>query len=348
MSAPRVMIIDDSALMRQLLTTLLAERGCQVVGSAADPVSAAQRIPQLKPDVLTLDVEMPRMNGLDFLARLMRTAPLPVVMVSSLTEKGAETTLRALELGAVDFVTKPTVDVSAGTEALADEIAKKVRMAAKTQVRRRVGPPPAQAAPASKMDPKVIRTTDRVICIGASTGGTEALKEVLCALPADAPGVVIVQHMPEQFTKQFAERLDQLTALHAAEAVHGERVMAGHIYLAPGNRHLRIGRSGATYTLALSDEAPVGHHRPSVDVLFHSAAQALGRNAVAAILTGMGADGAQGMKAMRDAGARTVAQDEATSVVYGMPKEAVALGGVEQVLPLKNIARALLQLARAS
>ncbi len=345
MSGPRVMIVDDSALMRQLLTSVLTEEGCTVVGSAPDPVSAAQRIIQLKPDVLTLDVEMPRMNGLDFLARLMRNTPLPVVMVSSLTERGAETTLRALELGAIDFITKPKLDVTAGTEALGKELAAKVKMAARTKVQRRTGLPTEHERSAPKLSPQLIQTTDRVICLGASTGGTEALKEVLCGLPPDSPGIVIVQHMPEKFTSQFAARLDQLTSLHVAEAADGDRIIAGHAFIAPGNRHLRIVRSGATYKLALSDESPVAHHRPSIDVLFESAAKALGRNAVAAILTGMGADGARGMKLMRDAGARTIAQDEASCIVYGMPKEAVAHGGVEQVLPLKKIASGLLAMA---
>lgn len=348
MGSPRVMIVDDSALMRQLLTSILTNEGCEVVGSAGDPMTAVRKLSQLKPDVLTLDVEMPRMNGLDFLARLMRNSPMPVVMVSSLTEQGAETTLRALELGAIDFVTKPKIDVEAGTTALGRELASKVRMAAETRVGRRVARPAGNEAPAAKSAPRLIRTTDRVICLGASTGGTEALREVICAMGPDSPGVVIVQHMPEKFTQQFAARLDKLSALHVSEATEGVRVMPGHVYVAPGNRHLRIERSGAMYVLQLSDEAPVGHHRPSIDVFFESAARSVGRNAVAAILTGMGADGARGMKALRAAGARTVAQDEATCVVYGMPKEAVAMGGVEQVVPLKSIASTLLVLARTT
>ncbi len=345
MSGPRVLVVDDSALMRQLLTNILSNEGCDVVGTASDPKVAVQRLQQLKPDVLTLDVEMPHMNGLDFLARLMRNAPMPVVMVSSLTDRGAETTLQALELGAVDFVTKPKLDVSAGTHALAEELGRKVRTAATVRVaRRQAAPQLAELRP--KLEPALIHTTDRVLCLGASTGGTEALTEVLCGLPPDAPGVVIVQHMPERFTKQLAARLDRVTSLHVTEATHGVRVLPGHAYIAPGNRHLRIVRSGATYVLSLSDEPPVDHHRPSIDVFFESAARAVGHNAVAAILTGMGADGAEGLKLMRDAGARTIAQDEASCVVYGMPKEAVALGGVERVVPLKGVASAMLKFAR--
>ena len=352
MSGPRVLIIDDSALMRQVLQRILTEGGCEVLGVATDPVNAIKRLATMKPDVITLDVEMPNMNGLDFLQRLMRNMPTPVVMVSSLTERGAETTLRALELGAVDFVTKPKLDMRDGLLAQGHELVEKVKAAARVRVGRRVSgitsaPTTTTPVPARPRSPQpLIQTTDRVICLGASTGGTEALREVLCALPPDAPGIVIVQHMPEKFTSQFAQRLDTLTAIHVSEAKHGERVLPGHAYIAPGNRHLRIVRSGAAYTLSLSDEPPLAHHRPAIDLFFESAAVALGRNAVAGLLPGMGADGARGMKVMHDAGARTVAQDEATCIVYGMPKEAVAMGGVDQVLPLGRIAAALMDFAR--
>lgn len=345
---PRVLVIDDSALMREVLQRILTEGGCEVVGTASDPLIAIRRLGSLKPDVITLDVEMPNMNGLDFLSRLMRNMPTPVVMVSSLTEKGADTTLRALELGAVDFVTKPKIDLRDGLVAQGRELLEKVRTAAGVKLARRAAPTPTgPAMPVARMTPRpFIHTTDKVICLGASTGGTEALKEVLCALPPDAPGIVIVQHMPEKFTSQFAQRLDTLTSLHVSEAKDGERVLPGHVYIAPGNRHLRIIRSGAAYLLRLSDEAPLAHHRPAIDLMFESAATALGPNAVAAILTGMGADGARGMKLMHDAGAKTIAQDEATSVVYGMPKEAAAMGGVDTVLPLGRIAHALMELVR--
>lgn len=342
MTSPRVMIVDDSALMRQILTKVLEAGGCSVVATAADPMIAAQKVMTLKPDVITLDVEMPRVNGLEFLERLMRQAPTPVVMVSSLTQRGADVTLRALELGAIDFVTKPALDLERGMEALATELIAKVRVAASSRVGRRAAPSAAAPVKAAA----ALRTTHSVICLGASTGGTEAIKQVLCALPPDSPGVVIVQHMPEHFTRQFAARLDELSSLRVAEAREGERVLTGHAYVAPGGRHLCLRRNGAEYTLHLNDGPLVHHCRPAVDVLFQSAAEALGPNAVAAVLTGMGADGAAGLKAMRDAGARTLAQDEATSVVYGMPKAAFAAGGVERVVPLDSMASAILEMVK--
>jgi two-component system, chemotaxis family, protein-glutamate methylesterase/glutaminase len=341
----KVLVVDDSALMRQLLSELLREDGSlEVVGSAADPIAAIDKIRSLKPDVLTLDVEMPRMDGLTFLEKLMRNHPLPVVMVSSLTESGCATTLRALELGAVDFVTKPKLDVEAGTRAVGRELVEKVRTAAQAKLRSRPrdgAPKPAAAPPRSSVG---IDLTHKLIAIGASTGGTEALRDVLAALPADAPGVVVVQHMPEKFTRSFAERLDSLCRIKVVEARDGERVLPGHAFIAPGNLHMKVVRNGAETRVRVGMAAPVNHHRPSVDVLFGSCARHLGANAIGVILTGMGSDGARGMLAMREAGARTVAQDEASCVVYGMPKEAVELGAVEEIRPLAEIPNAVLRL----
>ena len=339
MAKTRVMIVDDSALMRQLLTEILSrDPEVEVIGSAMDPLAARDKILRLEPDVLTLDVEMPRMDGLTFLEKLMRARPMPVVMVSSLTEKGCQTTLRALELGAVDFVAKPKLDIKAGTLDLAAEIVAKVKSAAKAKVRLQrhplsVGVPPANASPVL-----VFRTTHKIIAFGASTGGTEALREVLAGLPPDVPGIAIVQHMPERFTAAFAERLNTLCQLRVSEAKDGERILPGHAFIAPGNFQMEVVRSGAEYRLRVFQGERVNLHRPSVDVLFHSVARAAGRDAVGVILTGMGADGAAGLLAMRQAGARTVAQDEASSIVFGMPREAILRGGAEEVLGLSRIA----------
>ena len=344
----RVLVVDDSALIRQLLTELLShDPSIQVIGTAPDPYAAVEKIKRLSPDVLTLDVEMPRMDGLTFLDKLMRAHPMPVLMVSSLTQRGAETTLRALELGAVDFVAKPTVDVKSGTLDIASEIVAKVKAAARAKIK--VKPHGAIAAPptpvASLKGEALIRSTHKVIAIGASTGGTEALREVLEAMPCDAPGIVIVQHMPARFTESFAQRLDGLCRIRVHEAKDGDHVLPGHALIAPGDFHMAVQRSGATYSVRVTHGDPVNRHRPSVDVLFDSCAHYLGGNAVAAILTGMGADGARGLLAMRNAGARTVAQDEASCVVFGMPKEAIALGGAECVEPLDRIAGTLLRMA---
>jgi two-component system chemotaxis response regulator CheB len=337
----KVLVVDDSALMRQLLTDLLgADPGLEVVGAAADPYAAWDKLKQFAPDVLTLDVEMPRMDGLTFLGRVMAHRPVPVVMVSSLTERDCDTTLRALELGAVDFVTKPKLDMTTGTLALADEIVAKVKAAARARPRPRAAP--ARLAPAGGG----FNATHKVLAVGASTGGCEALATVLGALPADAPGVVAVIHMPEGFTRSFAARLDKHCAVRVAEAKDGDRVVPGHVLLAPGNFHMSVVRSGAVTTVRVAPGPPVNRHRPAVDVLFQSCAKELGPNAAGALLTGMGDDGARGLLAMRRAGGRTIAQDEASCVVFGMPKEAIALGGVDEVLPLDRIAGQLLRAAR--
>lgn len=345
-----VLIIDDSAVMRQALTALLQlHSAIEVLGVAADPIIAWEKIKALKPDVLTLDVEMPRMDGLTFLEKLMQSHPMPVLMVSSLTEAGCETTLRALELGAVDFITKPKVDLREHMDEIAQEIIAKVLVASSVRLFPRVGQ--EQSATTRAIEARTpsaaaaFRTTERVIAVGASTGGTVALKEFLAVLPADAPGVVIVQHMPEKFTHSFAQHCDRLCTVRVKEAEDGDRVLPGHALIAPGNHHMALRRSGARYFVQVYSGAPVNRHRPSVDVLFESTAECAGRNAVGVIMTGMGADGAQGLLRMREEGARTIAQDEATCVVFGMPKEAIALGAVEQVIPLPQIAPVALQMA---
>lgn len=338
----KVLIVDDSALIRSILKEIISGfPDFEVVGAAPDPYVAREMIKQLNPDVLTLDVEMPRMDGLDFLERLMRLRPMPVVMISSLTEKGAEVTMRALELGAIDFVTKPKAASTLELEEYADEIAEKLRAAARAKVRvvntantRSTGEKAKIRTPFS--------TSEKIICIGASTGGTEAIKAVLIQMPSDSPGIVVAQHMPPGFTRTFAERLNKLCDLHVVEAKGGERVLPGHVFIAPGDDHLLLKRSGANYVTELSKAAPVNRHRPSVDVLFNSAAQSAGQNAVGVILTGMGRDGAQGLLEMRNAGSFTIAQDEESCVVYGMPKEAVNIGAVERTVPLEKIAQELL------
>ncbi len=330
----KVLCVDDSALIRSLMTEIInSQPDMEVVGTAPDPLVARDLIKRLNPDVLTLDVEMPRMDGLDFLERLMRLRPMPVLMVSSLTERGSEITMRALELGAVDFVTKPKLGIRDGLIEYTDTIADKLRAAARARVRAAAQPAPGASAPAPILRSPLL-STEKLIIVGASTGGTEAIKEFLMPLPPDSPAVMIVQHMPAGFTRSFAQRLDGLCRITVKEAEHGERVLPGHAYIAPGDSHLRLARSGANYVAHLSQEAPVNRHRPSVDVLFDSAAEHGGKNVIGVILTGMGKDGARGMLRMREAGAYNLAQDEHTCIVFGMPKEAIATGGVHEIVPL--------------
>jgi len=334
----KVLCVDDSALIRNLMTEIInSQPDLEVVGTAPDPLVARDMIKALNPDVLTLDVEMPRMDGLDFLERLMRLRPMPVVMVSSLTERGSEITMRALELGAVDFVTKPKMGIRDGLLDYTDTIADKIRAASRARVR--AGrPATASAAPVPMLRSPML-STEKLIIVGASTGGTEAIKDFLMPLPPDTPAIMIVQHMPPGFTRSFAARLNGLCRITVKEAEHGERVLPGYAYIAPGDRHLALARSGANYVAHLNDDPPVNRHRPSVDVLFDSAAIHGGKNVTGVILTGMGKDGARGMLRMKDAGAYNLAQDEATSVVFGMPKEAIALGGAHEVVPLQNMAQ---------
>ena len=343
----KVVVVDDSALVRGLLSEIIDRQSdMQCVGVAADPLQAREVIRAANPDVITLDVEMPRMDGIDFLARLMRLRPTPVVMVSTLTERGAEVTMRALELGAVDFVAKPKIGVVDGLKRLADDITDKIRVAAQAQVHRLSAAASTSnatpAAPSTTPSPLGRLSTEKLIFIGASTGGTEATKAVLTELPADMPGILITQHMPAGFTTSYAKRLDSLARIRVKEAVDGERVLPGHAYLAPGGLHLSVERSGANYIARVRDGDAVNRHKPSVEVLFESAARVVGPNALAVMLTGMGADGAQAMRAMRDAGSYNICQDEASCVVFGMPREAIARGAAHEVLPLGRIAAALI------
>ncbi len=354
MAKTRVVVVDDSALIRSLLKEIIdRQTDMQCVGVAADPFAAREVIRDTNPDVITLDVEMPRMDGIDFLGKLMRLRPTPVIMVSTLTERGAEVTLRALELGAIDFVAKPKIGVADGMRLLADDITDKIRTASKAQIRRGAAPLAAAEVPPTARAPAAVHSlgrlsTEKLIFIGASTGGTEATKEVLLGLPADAPAVLITQHMPAGFTTSYAKRLDGLARIRVAEAVDGERVLPGHAYLAPGGFHLSIERSGANYIARVRDGDAVNRHKPSVEVLFESAARVVGPNAFGIMLTGMGGDGARAMRAMRDAGAYNLAQDEASCVVFGMPREAIAQGAVQEVLPLAQIAPHLLERLRST
>lgn len=341
----RVLVIDDSALIRSILREIINSfPDMEAVGAAANPLQARDMIKALNPDVLTLDVEMPEMDGLTFLEKLMRLRPTPVLMISTLTERGSEVALRALELGAVDYIPKPKLGVVEGVQAYADEIAAKIRIAARARVKSTA----ASAVPRSSL-PAIggrFSTSEKLIIVGASTGGTEAIKDLLVPMPADAPAILITQHMPETFTKSFAARLDTLCKMTVREATDGERVLPGHVYIAPGHSHMLVRRSGANYVLKLEQTPPVNHHRPSVEVLFRSAAEHVGSNAIGIMLTGMGKDGANAMLEMRRAGAHNIAQDEATCVVYGMPRAAVEVGAVEEILPMPEIAsRVLARLA---
>lgn len=346
MSPVRVLVVDDSLTMRGLISAALkSDPEIEVVGTAADPIEARAAIKALNPDVITLDVEMPNMNGLEFLEKIMRLRPMPVVMVSSLTERGSEIALRALELGAIDFVTKPRLGVRDGLLNYTELIAGKIRTAASARllparnaaVARQGSEPPQESLLRSPL-----LSTEKLIIIGASTGGTEAIREVLQPLPPDSPAVMIAQHMPAGFTRSFAQRLDGLCRINVKEAEHGERVLPGYAYIAPGGFHLSLARSGANYVAHLDQEPPVNRHRPSIDVLFDSAAKHAGKNAIGIILTGMGKDGAEGLLRMRRAGAHTLAQDEASCVVFGMPREAISLGAVDDVSPLAEVSRRVL------
>ncbi len=347
----RVLTVDDSALMRQVLSSLLAkDPAIEVVGAAPDPYIAREKIKELNPDVLTLDVEMPKMDGITFLEKLMRGHPMPVVMVSSLTEAGCETTLRALELGAVDFITKPKLDLREGMEEIAQDLIGKVKAAAQANVKREarlVKRISSSESDASRFTNDVsrtamIKTTDTIIAIGASTGGTEAVKDVLEMLPPNTPPILVTQHMPERFTKTWADRMNSLCRIAVKEAEDGDSVLPGHALVAPGGYHMTLVRNGARYTVQINQDPPVNRHRPSVDVTFASVARYAGANAIGVILTGMGGDGAKEMVTMKKAGAFTIAQDEASCVVFGMPKEAIKLGGVDKVLPLEDIAGAIM------
>jgi two-component system chemotaxis response regulator CheB len=328
--------------MREMISGMLSsDPEIEVVGAVPDPIIAREKIKQLNPDVLTLDIEMPRMDGITFLEKLMALRPMPVVMISSLTQEGADATLRALEIGAVDFVAKPAINLQSGLLAKQTEIVAKVKAAARAHVRTWA---PHAAEIAVLKRPPGYSSTEKVILIGASTGGVEALNHLILQMPPDSPAILITQHMPEQFTASFARRLDSVASIRVSEARDGERVLPGHAYIAPGDRHLRLSRSGANYTCGVKGTDRVSGHCPSVDVLFHSAAESAGKNAIGVILTGMGKDGADGLLAMRRSGARTLGQDERSCVVYGMPKVAHEIGASEVEIPLTRIAQEILNL----
>ncbi len=336
----KVLVVDDSALIRGILKEIIDRQDdMETVGVASNPLLAREMIKALNPDVLTLDVEMPQMDGLTFLDKLMRLRPMPVLMISSLTERGSDAALRALELGAVDFVSKPKIGVADGMNAYADEIAAKIRGASRSH------PVGRQSLRSAEILPPLgnrLATTEKVIAVGASTGGTEALKLFLMPMPADSPAIMVTQHMPEAFTKSFAARLDSLCKMTVCEAEHNQRVLPGHVYIAPGHSHLLLKRSGTTYLTELSQAAPVNHHRPSVEVLFRSVAQCAGKNAVGVMLTGMGKDGAAAMLEMRQAGSYNLAQDEKSCVVFGMPREAIAVGAVHDQVDIHDMAQRVL------
>jgi two-component system, chemotaxis family, protein-glutamate methylesterase/glutaminase len=348
----RVLIVDDSRMIRDVLTDILKEQpDIEVVGAAADAFEARDMIRDLKPDVVTLDVEMPKMNGLEFLDKLMRAKPMPVVMISSFTETGSDITFRALELGAVDFVMKPRLNEQTPDD-YGHNIAEKIRAAKSARLRapRKADPNDTVSMPAvvaKKPVPRGVKTSDRVICVGASTGGTEAIREFLVGMPQDCPGILVVQHMPENFTRMFAERLNGLCQITVKEAEHNDPILPGHAYIAPGGKHLWVKRDEGQLLAKLSTEPPMNLHRPSVDFLFMSAAKFVGADAIGVIMTGMGKDGAKGMLDMKKAGGWNIAQDEATSVIFGMPREAIELDAVHEVVPLGKLReRALARVAR--
>jgi two-component system chemotaxis response regulator CheB len=354
----RVLIVDDSASVRQALTSILErDPEIEVMGVASDPFVAAKRIRDEIPDVITLDVEMPRMDGITFLRKIMTQHPIPVVMCSSLTERGTQTFMQAIEAGAIDVIVKPKMDVAEHLIEAGMRICQTVKAAARARIPGRRGEVPVHHVdePEKKLSADAVlpppsgramaRTTEAIVCIGASTGGTESLRTVLETLPAASPGIVIVQHMPERFTASFANRLDDLCQMDVKEAEDGDTVLRGKVLIAPGNKHTLIERSGARYYVSVKDGPLVSRHRPSVDVLFRSAACVAGANAVGVIMTGMGDDGARGLAEMKRAGAFTIAQDEATSIVFGMPKEAIATGAVDRVVGLGDIGREILRAA---
>lgn len=360
----RVLVVDDSALVRNLLKEIINHQpDMECIGTANDALAAREMIRDLNPDVITLDVEMPRMDGVDFLGRLMRLRPMPVLMISSLTEHGAEVTLKALELGAVDFVAKPRLGIEHGLLELAEQIVEKIRIASQARVRRlpsmtlasvrrlRALVGPGEEAPLVTTQPLRLSSpllADKLICIGASTGGTEAVREVLSHMPADAPPIVVVQHMPAGFTASFAARLNELCTVTVAEAEHGAPLLPGHAYIAPGGRHFAVVRRTGRYVASIFNADAVNRHKPSVDVLFRSVAEAAGPNAIGIMLTGMGSDGATAMRQMKDAGSYNIAQDQASCVVFGMPREAIAHGATDAVLPLPQIGPAVLARLRKS
>ena len=341
----RVLVVDDSAVVRKVISEELSRyNDIQIVGTAVDPYVARDKIVELQPDVITLDLEMPRMDGLSFLAKLMKHHPLPVVVLSSLTPKNSELAMKALDLGAVEVLCKPGSAYS--TKDISQPLAHAVRSAAAAKVKGGAALAPADAEP-RPVEKLLVQTTHKVIAIGASTGGTKAIEAVLRQMPAAAPGIVIVQHMPEHFTASFAKRLDEICRLEVREARDGDHVVPGVALIAPGNHHMLLARSGGTYLVNIKGGPRVHYQRPSVDVLFHSVAQTAGRNAVGALLTGMGADGARGLLAMRESGARTLAQDEASCVVFGMPKEAIQLGAAHEVVALAAMPHFILQALQA-
>lgn len=350
----KVMIVDDSAVVRQVLASVLAaDPAIEVLGTAADPLFALSKMEREWPDVIVLDVEMPRMDGITFLKKLMAERPTPVVICSTLTEKGASTTMQALAAGAVSIVTKPQVNLSKFLVNASDDLLGAVKAAARANMRQLakskapVQPKLGADAVIPAGQPAMTRTTERVVAIGTSTGGTQALEHILTALPRVCPGIIIVQHMPERFTAAFAERLNGLCQIEVLEARHGDRVMPGRALIAPGGRHMLLKRSGAQYMVEVVDGPPVSRHKPSVDVLFRSTARAAGANATGIIMTGMGDDGARGLREMFEAGAQTLGQDEASCVVYGMPKEAKKLGAVGREIPLEQIPAQILRAERA-
>lgn len=344
----RVLIVDDSAVVRQNLAEIIEEDPVlEVLGTAADPYIAAKKIMKEAPDVITLDVEMPRMDGITFLKKIMSQHPLPVVIISSLSEKATKTGIKALELGAIDIITKPRMDSRTFIHEAKIRICDAIKAAAVSKLKRRKVPTPeihvepkysADAVIKKSATRSMVETTEKVVAIGASTGGTEAIAQFLVELPLDSPGIIVVQHMPEQFTRSFAERLNEVCKVTVKEASNGMSVIRGNVLIAPGNYHTLIKRSGARYYIEVKQGELVNRHRPSVDVLFRSVARYAGQNAIGVLLTGMGKDGAYGLLEMKEAGAHTIAQDEPTSVVFGMPKEAIDLGAVDTVLPLKSIA----------